>query len=158
MMHNTFLPFPQSYDVRDKNLPASTKTAQSQGAPQESILIMGHNRSKSQRPHWVALMSTHTEQNNAISRLAASHGVVMEKSGDTLAAATVFCRGFGSCASADGYPWWPLLQTTTNLSCQTSPKVNQLIQQVYPAGARQSDEVIQRSDLFRGLLCSVVMS
>lgn len=36
-------------------------------------------------------MSTHMEQNNAISRLAASGGVVMEKSGGTLARAKVFC-------------------------------------------------------------------
>lgn len=69
----------------------------SRGAPQESILIMGHNRYTSRRSHGVALMSTHMERNNAISRLAASHGVVMEKSGDTLAAATLLWW-------ADGYP------------------------------------------------------
>lgn len=80
------------------------------GAPQESILIMGHNRYTSQRPHWVALMSTHMEQNNAISRLAASHGVVMEKSGDTLAAAKVFCRELEAVHQQMVTPWWPLLQ------------------------------------------------
>lgn len=49
-------------------------------------------------------MSARMEQNNAISRLAASHGVVMEKSGDTLEAAEVLLQSIAGCASADGYP------------------------------------------------------